>query len=110
MLPSLHASSVIVLVLAAGCSIEGQPPAERGTETPDVAQGAAQAEPAATADALATSCARPLSPDRRDAVCQRWRCDGRDAVRAATWSGDAATCAPGDLDVDAGQRATILVN
>ncbi|HVH45445.1 MAG TPA: CAP domain-containing protein [Labilithrix sp.] len=55
-------------------------------------------------------CANAPGPTRRDQVCHRWRCEGRDAAAAAKWTGDSASCNAGELDADASARALRLVN
>jgi hypothetical protein len=61
--------------------------------------------------ALECAAADESRMDRRALVCHRWRCDGRAGKAAATWDGgNAASCAAGELDADAGERALRVLN
>lgn len=83
--------------------------------TADAADGGRRAD----TSSVATIASAPLPPDcsdrpaatasRRDQVCYRWRCEGRD-VAPALWSGNAASCNAGALDEDAAKRALRIVN
>jgi hypothetical protein len=97
-----------VLLLAA-CVASGGLPEER-PGAPD-----ANAEQTRPLDAGMSSAAEecriaPSPSNRRDEVCRRWRCDGRDALAPARWNGDLSRCKAGDLDTDAAERAVRLVN
>lgn len=55
-------------------------------------------------------CTEQPSEDRRALVCRRWRCDQLASKDKASFTGDVATCAAGELDPEAGDRALRLIN
>ena len=112
----LRAIATTALLLG-GCVVEsGNLPA------PSATGGAADAttEVRSSGDAGAgddAACLEEAGASRRDQVCHRWRCEGRDAVAPARWSGDAGRGhprardpPPGAPPADAGERAVRLVN
>lgn len=61
-----------------------------------------------TIDTAANPGPRDETADGR-AVCARWNAD-RDDLAEADWSGDVASCEPGDMDADGRARALKLLN
>ncbi|MBN9166378.1 MAG: hypothetical protein BGO98_04420 [Myxococcales bacterium 68-20] len=108
----LRAIATTALLLG-GCVVEsGNLPAPSATgraadTTTDVRSSGDAGAEAPFDDAV---CLEEAGQSRREQVCHRWRCDGRDAVAPARWSGDASSCLAGELDADAGERAVRLVN
>lgn len=95
MLPSAIVRPSLSLALSASCSVQS------GT-LPIIVDDLSATVPAPI-------CREATSEGRRDEVCRRWACDGRD-VEASPWGGDPSTCTAGDLDAKAAERALRLVN
>ena len=103
---------LLLALLATACSLRS------GNLEPDSssADGASTTKEIRSSTTSSTSavddevCRAEPGPSRRDQVCHRWRCDGRDASVAARWSGELSSCSAGDLDGAAAERALRLVN
>ena len=63
----------------------------------------------ASSSVASKACAESVGSDPRDIVCRRWAC-GHAGLTAAAWNGDAKTCAGGQIDEAARERALRLVN
>jgi len=109
---SLRSLVVPFLVLVAGCSVQSgnlepeSDPAQSASTTADTRASTAPAD-VAVDDEL---CRTEPGPSRRELVCHRWRCEGREGRAAARWSGDASSCNAGDLDAEAADRALRVLN
>src|SRR5690606_2919501 len=64
---------------------------------------------AAGVDAVSV-CRPKAGGERRHEGSPRWGCGIRDADGAASWSGDASSCSPGDFDSGAAERALRLIS
>jgi hypothetical protein len=103
------AAWILPLLIGAGCSVTS---GNLGTDSTAATARAVErgGESAGTPTEPSPECAKATGLDRRDQVCHRWRCEERDARAAAPWRGDPKSCAAGELDTDAGERALRLIN
>jgi hypothetical protein len=97
-----------------GCSVQNGMLVDANPSAVTTSEAEPESEKAGGSDAappVDVCAAKPASgAGRRDQVCYRWRCDGRDAKTASKWTGNASSCSAGDLDPAAGERAVRLVN
>lgn len=94
MLRSAIVHPLLALVFVASCSLKS---------------GTLHTVEDVSATVEAPICREPTDVGRRDEVCRRWACNGRD-VKVPLWRGDPSTCNAGDLDADAAERALRIVN
>jgi len=107
-----RSSLLAILVLLTGCAVRSGEldPAMDSAESEHTARGTRSSGPQVEDDEDDEVCRTAPGPSRRDLVCHRWRCEGREGAIAASWSGDASTCNAGDLDGGGAERALRVLN